>query len=92
MIARSLSGGSPIMVVSQLSTCEECRDGSCSRCKAWKRRAKYRARTMAALKPKERPVCRYCGHVVAPEGVTVPDRGDETGRGRERCSDSACVY
>jgi len=28
------------MVISQLSTCEECRDGSCRRCKSWVRRYK----------------------------------------------------
>lgn len=30
------------MIISQLSLCEECRDGSCSACKRWKRRKKRR--------------------------------------------------
>lgn len=30
------------MIVSQLSTCEECRDGSCKQCKAYKRRKRAR--------------------------------------------------
>lgn len=28
------------MIISQLSMCDECRDGSCSACKRWKRRKK----------------------------------------------------
>lgn len=31
------------MIIGQLATCEECRDGACKACKAFKRRAKARA-------------------------------------------------
>jgi hypothetical protein len=30
------------MIISQLATCEECRDGSCAKCKAHKRRVRAR--------------------------------------------------
>lgn len=42
------------MIASQLATCEECRDGSCRRCKNWLRRQKRRyphaTKSHAALK------------------------------------------
>lgn len=42
------------MIISQLSTCEECRDGSCATCKRFKRRKAAFERRKAAKVPRER--------------------------------------
>jgi hypothetical protein len=36
--------------------------------------------------------CRYCGHPVMAEGVSIDpdDDYDRTGHARDRCADSAC--